>query len=127
MSNVSQDDFKTWVKEYRKLGAEIKESSALLGALRKRYKQLEENIQEYMQQQGIPTVKLGDETIGRFEKTSYGPVNAELLKAVSAQYLKDDAAGDEFTALVYESRPEKVTEVLKVTKEKKRKLRPVDA
>jgi hypothetical protein len=127
MTDVTQDEFKQWVKEYRRLGAEIKESSSLLTAIRKRQKELEENIQTYMQDQGIPSVKLGEETIGRFEKTSLGPVNADLIKSVAAQFLNDDSQGDQFTALIYSSRPEKVTEVLKVTKDKKRKLRPVDA
>lgn len=128
MATVSKDTFTRWVKDVRAVDKEIKESAPALGALRKRKKQLDEYIQEWMQHNDVARVHCGgDEYLERQVKEVKQPVNADLIGTVLEQYFHDEAQAAEVTSLVYSSRTVSEKEFLKVVSEnKKRKPRPVD-
>lgn len=129
MANVPQDTFKRWVREMRKIDAEIKEAAPLLSAMRKRKKQLDGSIHEYMKHNGIARVRFPgseDEFIERQVKVYKKPVNAEHIGRVLEEYFNDEDKAAEVTGILYKQRPEEDREFLKIISAKKRKARAVD-
>jgi molybdopterin converting factor small subunit len=129
-ANTPEDVFKRWVKEYRILDKEIKESGATLSEMRKRKKQLNESILTWMQGNRVLNVHLRDDDyLARKIKTSQSPLNADIIGTVLQGFLGNEEQASEATALIYEGRPEVEQEVLVVennSKKKRQRLRPVE-
>ena len=126
VSNATEEDFKEWVREYRKIDKEIRDAGRLLTQMRKRRKELDTVILEWMQVNNVPSLKLGEDTLGRFVKTKLHPVNANYIGSVLEDYFKDTDQASTVTSVIFGNRPQEEEEILKITPAKKRKtIRPV--
>lgn len=127
--NTSKQQFIRWVREFDTLESEMKAAGKLLGQMRKRKKQLEEAVKKYMQQNRVTRVNLNSERyLERNIKLTQKGVNAEVIGGVLQQLMNDEEKAAEYTAAIYNARPEEETEILKIATEqpqKRARLRPV--
>ena len=128
VSNADESEFKEWVREYRKIDIEIRDATKLLGAMRKRRTQLDAAILKWMQEQKIPSIKIGEDSLGRYVKTSIKGVNQDRVTSILQSELDNEDLANALVKKIYEDREEDESEVLKIAKaQKKRKtLRPVE-
>lgn len=129
IENASKQQFKRWVREYDDLDNEIKSAGKLLTQMRKRRSQLEDVVKTYMQHNHVARVNLGgDRYLERNIKITQKGVNAEVIGSVLQELMGDEEKAAEYTAAIYNGRPEDEKEVLKFATEqpaKRPRLRPV--
>ena len=125
---VSDEQFKKWVREFNAIDKEIKESSSTLGQMRKRRKELDAAILSWMQGNDVARVRLSDNKfLERNIKTCQKGLNSDIIAATLQEYFRDETQAAEVTSLIYNNRPVIETEILKtVSNQKKSTIRPVD-
>jgi len=114
---MSQVNIKEAVKTYFTLDNEIKESSKLMKQLREKRKEREHDVLEWLRSQNKTRIKTKHGCVERSIKSSKVAVNKERVKEVAASFLNDPESVEQLCTLIYEERPFRETEVLKVAKD----------
>ena len=117
VKKMSQVNIKEAVKTYFTLDNEIKESSKLMKQLREKRKEREHDVLEWLRSQNKTRIKTKHGCVERSIKSSKVAVNKERVKEVAASFLNDPESVEQLCTLIYEERPFRETEVLKVAKD----------
>lgn len=109
-------DIRENIKSYFALDKEIKESTKLIGELRKKRKATGDDILTWMKANSKTRIKTNHGIIERTVQARKVPVNAAYIQECAASFLNNEEQASILTKLVYEQRPSQESEVLKTLK-----------
>ncbi len=109
-------NIKDSVKSYFALDPEIKESGKLLGQMRKKRKQNEEDIQQWMQLNNKRRITTKYGTLERVKQTRKPTVTKEHILDVLGACTNSPADAEEYVRKIYDDRDPIEVEVLKPIK-----------
>jgi hypothetical protein len=98
------DNFKETVRTYLKIDDDIKKLEVVLKELRKKKKDKEKPIMDFMGKYEIEDCNTGDGKLHYQVSSVFKPVNRENLKKQLCKFFKNEKLGEECTNYIYENR-----------------------
>jgi hypothetical protein len=98
------DNFKETVRTYLKIDDDIKKLEVVLKELRKRKKEQEKPIMDFMGKYEIEDCNTGDGKLHYQVSSVFKPVNRESLKKQLGKFFKNEKLGEECSNYIYENR-----------------------
>lgn len=98
------ESFKDTVRTYLKIDDDIKKLEVVLKELRKKKKEQEKPIMDFMGKYEIEDCNTGDGKLHYHVSNVFKPVNRENLKKQLGKFFKNEKLGEECTNYIYENR-----------------------
>ncbi len=123
MQMVDLDNFKDTVRGYLKIDDDIKKLESVLKDLRKKKKDMEKPILDFMGKYEIEDCNTGDGKLHYQVSNVFKPINRDNIKKKLGDFFKNAKLGEECTNYIYENREkEQKVQLKRVFKKEKKDI-----
>jgi len=123
MQMIDLENFKDTVRGYLKIDDDIKKVENVLKELRKKKKDMEKPILDFMGKYEIEDCNTGDGKLHYQVTNVFKPINRDNIKKQLGEFFKNSKLGEECTNYIYENREkEQKVQLKRVFKKEKKDI-----